>query len=191
MESCPGARVFHSSGATMVTSGALRLRGDGRTAENGLGVRSESGIGTEVESGAKFAPAAPITSRRPPFETNRETAARSALEPRSVGSAKISVVPARPRAVRWAEIPSARRGSRIVVAAKTPPSRPASRWNRSREFRRPVARRGPQEICQPEQHEHDGHGSDYELAIACVEERRHSRASNCFFASSQSSSDAD
>src|SRR6266576_1669664 len=94
MASCDGASELHSSGATIVTSGALRLRGEGSSAEKGLGVKSQSGIGTEADCGAKDAPLAPITSRRPPAETNRETAARSALVPCSEGSAKIKVVSA-------------------------------------------------------------------------------------------------
>src|SRR5712671_7508483 len=94
MASCDGRSDFHSSGATMVTSGALRLRGEGSSAEKDFGVKSESGIGIAVDCGAKDAPLAPITSKWPPAETNRETAARSALEPRSEGSAKINMVPA-------------------------------------------------------------------------------------------------
>src|SRR5882762_1294187 len=93
MASCDGASELHSSGATIVTSPALRVNGDGSSGEKGLGVKSESGIGTAADCGAKDAPLAPITSRRPPAKTNRETAARSALEPCSEGSAKISVVP--------------------------------------------------------------------------------------------------
>src|SRR5712664_4856413 len=94
MASCDGPSDFHSSGATMVTSGALRLRGEGSSAEKGFGVKSESGIGIAADCGAKDAPLAPITSKRPPVETNLETAARSAPEPRPEGSAKINVVPA-------------------------------------------------------------------------------------------------
>src|SRR5579859_6314764 len=94
MASCAGPSDVHWSGATMVTSGALRLRGEGSTAEKGFGVKSESGMGIAVDCGAKDPPLAPITSRRPPEETKRETAARSAPEPRWEGSAKIKVVPA-------------------------------------------------------------------------------------------------
>src|ERR1700676_350243 len=94
MASCDGPMDRHWSGATMVTSGALRLREEGSTAENGFGVKSESGTGIAADCGAKDAPLAPITIKRPPAETNRETAARSAPEPCSEGSAKINVVPA-------------------------------------------------------------------------------------------------
>src|ERR1700730_2281308 len=93
MGSCDGRMDFHSSGATMVTSGALRLKGEGSSAEKDFGVKSESGMGIAEDCGAKDAPLAPITSKRPPAETNRETAARSSLEPRAEGSAKINVVP--------------------------------------------------------------------------------------------------
>src|SRR3989442_15902686 len=78
----------------MVTSAALRLRGDGSSAGKTLGVKFESGIAVEEDCGAKAAPLAPITIRRPPEETNRATAARSAPEGLSEGSAKIRVVPA-------------------------------------------------------------------------------------------------
>src|SRR5882757_2690733 len=94
MASWCGARVAHSSGATIVTSGAFRLKGEGNSTEKGLGVKSESGIGFAVDCGAKDAPLAPITTRRPPAETKLATAARSSLVPNSEGSAKINVVPA-------------------------------------------------------------------------------------------------